>query len=219
LDQADAPVRLSYELKAPAPRAANRRTAARQRAAIGHAIGAFQELLDHLDPDQLERLAIQIREGLGEVDVAASRASFVRELAGGRDYSTDERVSLHLQTLLRTFRRRDELLRDALTAPQVAKLLHTSRQTPHDRVATGHLLAARDRGMLRFPSWQFDPDSPDGVVAELPQVIRALDLSPLAKINWFARPNPYLDGRCPIDALKQGDVAHVRDAAYLSSPK
>jgi hypothetical protein len=151
--------------------------------------------------------------------VSDENSAFVRELAGGRDYSQDERVSLHVQTLLRTFRRREELLGDALAAPQVAQLLQTSQPSPNAQFASGTLLAAFDRGALRFPAWQFDPNGPNGVVAGLPGVIRALNLSPLARINWFVSPNPYLEGRRPVDALKDGDLDRVLDAARGTGPR
>ena len=114
---------------------------------------------------------------------------------------------------MRSFARREELLKDSLTAPEVAKLLHVSRQTPHDRVENGSLLAVLDRGALRFPEWQFDPDGPEGVVSGLPDVIRALPIPPLAKINWLVRSNPCLEGRRPIDALRRGDRERVLDTA------
>jgi len=63
----------------------------------------------------------------------------------------------------------------------------------------------RERGGLRFPRWQFDPDGADGVLAGFPDVLRALDVSPLAKVSWFIRPNPYLGGRTPLAALKAGE--------------
>jgi hypothetical protein len=211
--------RVPYQLLAPAPRAKNRRTAARQQAAIGRSVEAFQEILDRLDPEQLDDLATQIRDALEAPPTDQAQVAFIRELAGGRDYTPDERISLRLQTLLRTFRQREVLLRDALTAPEVARLLHVSRQTPHDRLASGAFLAARDRGMLRFPSWQFDPDGPNGVVVGLPAISRALELSEVAKINWFVQPNPYLDGCRPIDVLKQGEVERVLDAAQTTGPR
>ena len=95
----------------------------------------------------------------------------------------------------------------------MAGLLGTTRQTPHDRAGKGKLLAVMDQGRLRFPAWQFDPDGPDGVVAGLSDVLRALDASPLGKASWLTRPNPYLEGRPPLQALRDGDLARVLDQA------
>jgi hypothetical protein len=116
---------------------------------------------------------------------------------------------LEIATLLRYFRRRRELLQDSLTAKQVGELLGTTRQTPHDRAAKGSLLALLDKGMWKFPLWQFDPEGPDGVVEGLPEVLKALGGSNFSKLNWLVSPNCYLDGIAPIEALKRGDKERV----------
>lgn len=144
---------------------------------------------------------------------AESRGDLITDLTAGREYSYQERSTLEKVALERSFQRRRELLEDSLTTSQVASLLGTSRQTPHDRVKGGTLLAVADRGTLRFPSWQFDSEGPDGVIEGLPEVSRALNASTLAKISWFVRPNQYLAGRTPLEAIRGGEVETVRMAA------
>lgn len=131
------------------------------------------------------------------------------------DFQPDERErqELELTSLLRNFEWRRRLLADALSASEVAQLLGTSRQTPHDRVKSSSLLAVLDRGVWRFPHWQFDPVGPDGVVDGFPEVLRALQVSPIAKVSWLVRPNPYLDGLTPITALKRGNKERVIEQA------
>jgi phytoene dehydrogenase-like protein len=122
----------------------------------------------------------------------------------------EKRARVRFLSLLDRFVARARLLEGALTAPQVAELLGSSRQTPLSRAAAGALLAVMDRGAWRFPAWQFDPEGPDGVVEGLSDVLRALDgLSPFAKLVWLSRPNPYLEQRRPIDALRAGDAERV----------
>jgi hypothetical protein len=87
--------------------------------------------------------------------------------------------------------------------------LGTSRQTPHDRVSSQTLLAIRNNGKLCFPSWQFDPEGSDGVIEGLPAVLKTLEISDYAKLNWLTRLNPYLDGQTPIQALKVGQKERV----------
>ena len=199
---------------------ANPRTAARQRRALATTSEVFQALFDRFRPEELEKIAESVQEVIAVPAEETERARFVREFAGARAYSPEERVVLRFETLARAFTLRDELLKDSLTAPEVAQLLRVSRQTPHDRVESGTLLAVLDKGALRFPQWQFDPNGPDGVVAGLPRVVRSLRAMPaLAKVNWFVRANPYLEGRRPIDALRQGDVERVLDAAAATGPK
>jgi CheY-like chemotaxis protein len=120
-----------------------------------------------------------------------------------------ERARLEFEALERYFEERRHLLEDSLSTNQVAKLLGTSRQTPHDRVRGGMLLAVHDGGKLRFPPWQFDPEGEEGVIAGLPQTLRALRVSPLAAARWLTRPNQVLEGRTPLDSLRGGDIQRV----------
>jgi hypothetical protein len=143
----------------------------------------------------------------------ADRRSLVARLTGGREYSALERVALEADNMERLFEARRLLLADALTAPGAAELLGTTRQTPYDRARRGTLLAVMDRGMLRFPRWQFDSQGPGGVVAGLPEVMRALSISPLAKASWLTRANSTLEERTPLETLQAGEMDRVRDAA------
>ena len=93
--------------------------------------------------------------------------------------------------------------------PQVAKLLGTSRQTPHDRVGSQTLLAIKDNGRLCFPSWQFDAEGPDGIIDGLSAVLKALEMSDYGKLHWLIRANPYLNGHTPVQALKAGQKERV----------
>lgn len=119
-------------------------------------------------------------------------------------------VALELRSLQKRFQFRRQVLSRTIGADEVADLLQTrSRQTPHDRVKAGTLLAIRDNGRLRFPLCQFDPEGPDGVVAGLADVLKVLDFSALAKAAWLERPNPALEGQSPLVLLKQGEIKRV----------
>lgn len=138
-----------------------------------------------------------------------SEEDVLAEALAGRTFSDEERVKLELESLLQYFQWRRQLLKGALTSSQVAKLLGTSRQTPHDRVKARTLLGISDNGALRFPSWQFDPEGPDGVIEGLPDVLKTLQVSDLAKLSWLVRSNPFLEGLTPVQALKQGQEERV----------
>ena len=123
-------------------------------------------------------------------------------------------VALELRSLRQRFQLRRQVLSRTLAADEVAELLQTrSRQTAHDRVKAGTLLAIRDNGRLRFPLCQFDPEGPDGVAPGLVEVLQALHLPALAKAAWLERPHPALDGQSPIARLKQGELDGVLAAA------
>lgn len=139
----------------------------------------------------------------------ASQENNLVEAITGRTWTQSEKVRLELESLSRYFQRRRELLQNTITASEVAKLLGTTRQTPHDRLKSNTLLGVRDNGVYRFPVWQFDPEAPDSVIEGLPEVLKALQVSDFAKLNWLARPSPYLDGLTPVEALKQGQKERV----------
>jgi hypothetical protein len=152
-----------------------------------------------------------------EESVSSQEAPLIQALVG-RTYTRQETLELELESLFRYFERRRQLLWGALSATEVAKLLGTSRQTPHDRMKSQTLLGVLERGAYRFPAWQFDPEGPDGVIDGLPEVLRVLAVSDFAKLNWLMRPNPFLDGLTPLVALKQGLKARViREAAAVGA--
>ncbi len=172
------------------------------------------ELLNALTPEQLALLARRLQSAKTQTPASTdAEAALITELTNGFQPNELERQELELTSLLRNFEWRRRLLAGALSASVVAQLLGTSRQTPHDRVKSGSLLAVLDRVIWRFPDWQFDPAGPDGVVDGFPEVLRVLQVSPLAKASWFVRPNPYLDGLTPIVVLKRGDKERAIEQA------
>jgi hypothetical protein len=157
-----------------------------------------------------EREAVnQALQRVATVTASDPAADALAEALAGRSFSRQERIQLEVETLARHFQHRRQLLEAAFSAPQVATLLGTSRQTPHDRVKNHTLLAIKDNGKLAFPAWQFDPAGPEGVIDGLPQVLNALEMSDYAKLNWLTRANPYLDGCTPVEALKTGQKDRV----------
>jgi hypothetical protein len=167
----------------------------------------FRDQLNALPPDDLAAVIEGATRALSTAGEPVP--AVITVLSGGRHVPPAERVEAELDVLTRSFARRRALLDGALTTSQVAGLLGTSRQTPHDRVASGTLLAVLDRGALRFPPWQFDPDGEDGVVRGLPAVIRSLDVSPMGKVSWLTRTNAMLDGLTPLACLNAGQVERV----------
>lgn len=200
--------RITFTIRAPAPSAANKDVVRRQRKAVEEAVETWQDVLGYLAPDDLEALTAHMQRWLRETDPMPPGP--LRAAGEGWSTRTAREQAAHKYTvLLRSFLRRRGLLADSLSSTQVAALLGTSRQTPHDRVHTNTLLAVHDGGALRFPIWQFDPDGPNGVVDGLPEVLQALKVSPLAKVSWLMRPNPALEGRTPLDGVKSGEVKRI----------
>jgi hypothetical protein len=177
-----------------------------RRPAIQLKIERLEQRLNALSDDELEEVLEGIADALERPD-DQSPSGIAAVFA--EPTSDTQQVQIEAELLIRSFKRRRELLADTLTVMDVARILNTTRQTPHDRVRAGKLLAVMDRGIWRFPSWQFDPDGPDGVIPGLPDVIRALEVPSLAKISWLTRPNQAFDGRSPLDLLQSGQVKRV----------
>jgi hypothetical protein len=133
--------------------------------------------------------------------------------------SPEEQALIGFRSLLQFFEaRRAALETDTITAPQVAELLGVSRQTPLNRAKEKSLLGMLDRGAWRFPLFQFDPAGPDGVLPGLPETLRALEpQQAFAKLVWLRRPNATLNGREPVELLRDGEVQPVIDAARAAA--
>ena len=166
-------------------------------------------LMKSLSPEKI-KLLLHHLEKIPESEETRTADSQELDRLLGRSFSSKERVELELDALARAFEYRNNLLKDATGTSEVLRLLgYTGRQSVHDRVQSQTLLAVKDKGALRFPLWQFDPQGPDGVVDGLPDVLRSLSVSDFAKLSWLVRPNPFLGGVKPIEALKEGRKAEV----------
>jgi len=183
----------------------------RRRSPERRAVAALERVLERLEltPADMRHLADALN---AEAEPAGPRSHEERRAAqriGGRPPSPVQRAALEVRALKRYFDERRRLLDGSLAVDQVAALLGTSRQTPHDRAKARSLLAVADGGRLRFPAWQFDADGPDGVVEGLPAVLRTLRIGALAAVRWLTRPNAVLDKRTPLAALRAGDINRV----------
>jgi hypothetical protein len=180
-----------------------------------HGVQIVEKLVRQSSPEVVEQWLSRLDESLRPLRPSkeSQTDAFINSLSEGTTPDASELVSLEMSALMGYFTYRHNLLEGSLTTTQVAKLLNTSRQTPHDRAKSGTLLAVLDNGTLRFPTWQFDAEGHDGVVPGLPEVIRALKVQPLAQISWFVIPNRYLDRKTPIQALRAGEVESVIETA------
>lgn len=165
----------------------------------------YLELMQSLSPGESELVLAGIKKIKESSDnPTSSGETALAKVLAGRTFSREEAIELEMESLFRYFQHRRNLLKDALTAPEVAKLLGTSRQTPHDRLKSNTLLGILDNGVVKFPIWQFDPAGADGIIDGLADVLKALKISDFAKLNWLLRPHPVLDGLTPVEALKKG---------------
>ena len=168
----------------------------------------IEVIVGELHASEIETMTKAIGAVLDTSDVSKAESALAFKLTG-REYSQQEAALLEITSLMQYFDRRKELLKDSLTASEVAELLGTTRQTPHDRTKNKSLLAVKNNGVWKFPSWQLDPSGADGVIEGLPDVLKALEGSEFTKLNWLMSQNRYLENLTPVEALKQGQKAKV----------
>lgn len=204
---------VNFDVEAPANTPKRELTRARK------GTGTLQELWERLSRREWQALFAELERTLHE-PLDGYEPGAVHPLTNAPVPTQEERARIYFLSLLDRFEARRRLLSDSLTAPQVARLLGSARQTPLTRLEADSLLAVYDRGVWRFPAWQFDPEGPAGVVAGLPEVLRALaDVDNFARLVWLTKPNPYLDKRAPIDALRSGEVERVVNEARATAAR
>ncbi len=108
---------------------------------------------------------------------------------------------------------RAQVFERALSSDEVRRLVGRSRPTINKMAKDGLLLAVPDGRSLRFPRWQFDGRTADGIVAGLHRVLAVMDASAFRKAAWFISENPALDGQTPVAVLRNGDLRRVMQEA------
>lgn len=120
--------------------------------------------------------------------------------------------SLELANLKLLYERRRELLKDSLTSTQVAELLDwKNRKTVHDRLKAKEIIGIKDRGVYKFPLWQFDPQGENGILDSLPSLLAALDISDFRKLSWLTKPLRPFNNLTPVEILKRGNKSEIED--------
>ena len=117
---------------------------------------------------------------------------------------------LRQKAIAREFETRRELLLDAEPVEGICNLLGVrSRQTIHNWIESGRVLALDDGNRKMLPVWQFDASMRDRLVPGFKKVLDALRRPPFSAALWFTNRNPRLGNRAPIDVLRAGDTGRV----------
>lgn len=120
-----------------------------------------------------------------------------------------------LAAKFRGLRRKQQMLEaagGALTSEQVAEILSISRQAVDKRRVANQLLAlTQGRRGYSYPSFQFE----DGkTISGLEEVLAELkDLDPWMQMVFFTSPHERLEGKTPLEELKEGSVSEVKAVA------
>lgn len=192
---------------------ASRRVTEKRKRFLELLLEQAAEAVKTMQPQTLDYFSDQLRQKSSPTEERDTK--FVAAVTGGKTYAPAESAVIQASALLSSYNLRRTLLSDALSTNDVARILSVSRQTPNDRAKAGTLLGVQENGTLRFPAWQFDAEEENGTLPGLPDVLRALDTSPLGKVSWLTRPNRDLNGERPVDLLKRRKVDAVLTAARL----
>ena len=168
----------------------------------------LENLFEVAEPEDL----IRIQQSLLPQVVSPKERELAKKIAG-KDYvepSPSRLLELQLSNLERYYQRRRELLADSITSTKVAELLGCeNRSTVRDRRLAKRILGIKDKGVYKYPIWQFDPEGDDGILDGLPEVLDALDVSDFIKLNWLMKPHLAFEGKTPLEMLKQGEIEAV----------
>jgi hypothetical protein len=97
---------------------------------------------------------------------------------------------------------RQVLLKDCISASEATLLTGRSRQVLERLRREGRLVALRSGNQWRYLRWQFDRDSPGGILPGLAEVLNHLGLSSAGAAFWLLQPTERL-GAAPIDLLRR----------------
>jgi len=161
-------------------------------------------------------LVSELRENLGERNLSAILEKIrdeVRLLVGIRGADKAELIRMRAENTARLEAKRAAILADAVNSDEAGGFVSRSRPVVNKLARTGELLAIQDGRYLKFPRWQFDEHSEDGLVPGLRRVLMVMDVSSFRRASWLVSPNPHFGGRAPIELLRAGEHDRVYEEA------
>lgn len=176
-----------------------------KRESIKQVTSLVKSLMAITDADDLSKLA----HSLQPKRVTDKEVQLAKDIAGD-EYVDEPSWHLELSNLHRLYELRRRLLEKSLTSTEVATLLDwKTRKTIHDKLQAKDILGIKDKGMYRFPLFQFDPKGDDGILDGFSQVLKALEVSDFTKLNWLSKPHPAFDNLTPVEMLRKGKLDDV----------
>lgn len=131
------------------------------------------------------------------------------DAAFGRAPSASEYADAVAWNLSVATERRQHLIAGSLVRREAASRLGVSAQAVSDMLDRGALIGLKEGREWRIPAWQFDEESPTGVLPGLRDLASHFPGSVVSLSRWVERENPDLDGVTPRAALRRGNVEGV----------
>lgn len=172
-----------------------------QAAFLRRAMSAL-ERITATAPSKALAAALAAPTGAGTLAQILSHREFIGEAVADLDPL--------VPALARNVEHRDQLLQHAggvLSAEEAGKIVGITRQAIDKRRRSNAILAVREGSDWKYPACQFR----DGeVLPGIAEVVRGLEgQGAWATLDFLLAPDSALDGRSPLAALRQGDLAAV----------
>lgn len=152
-------------------------------------------------------LVTELRAELGESRLFAILSGIrdhVRPALRIRHSEEREIARMRADNATRLEVKRAAILADTVSSDEAGVFISRTRPVVNKLAKSGDLLAVNDGRYLRFPRWQFDQRTEDGLVPGLRHVLSVMDATPFRKAAWLISPNPRFDNRAPIELLREG---------------
>lgn len=172
-----------------------------QAAFLRRAMSAI-ERITATAPSKALAAALAAPTGAGTLAQILSHPEFIGEAVADLDPL--------VPALARNVEHRGQLLRRAggvLSAEEAGKIAGITRQAIDKRRRSNAILAVREGSDWKYPACQFQ----DGeVLLGIAEVVRGLEgQGAWATLDFLLAPDSALDGRSPLEALRQGDLGAV----------
>jgi len=161
-------------------------------------------------------LVNELREDLGERQLSSILKTIRDEVQPAtrlRAADRDDVARMRAENAARLEAKRAAILANAVNSDVAGEFISRTRPIVNKLAKAGELLAVQDGRYLRFPRWQFDERSEDGLVPGLRRVLAVMDASPFRRAAWLVSPNPHFGGRAPIELLREGQLDRVYEEA------
>jgi hypothetical protein len=127
-----------------------------------------------------------------------------------RQAPPDKVASREASSIEQEFAVRKALLARARPIEKVCELLDIkSRQTLHNWISQGKIIALPENGRLLLPLWQFEAGTDDKLMPGFSEALQALNRTSFSAAHWFTSPNVQLGNKPPIVLLRAGEIAKV----------
>lgn len=163
---------------------------------------------------ELKPIVVKFRRIFGPVELANALSDALLAEAGRRpDRALDRAVARGL--MVREAVKEEE--GGHISAEEAGRVLGISKTAVLERFKKGQLLGWREtrQGAVRLPVWQFANDSPlNGLPEALAILAKAPGIDDWGRVFFFLNRRNSLNGKRPLDLLRQGKVSAVKRLAW-----